>query len=583
MHERPTSIDTDVLVVGGGVAGCLAALEACEGGAHVLVVDKAKMLERAGSVGGGVDQYLTAMNSGPKWDTPEYLLMHIPKLTDGLADMEVAERVVHEMPQVLRKLEGAGVDFTDPETGDYLRTRAFGLPGQYHLNFDGTRFKYHIARAAKGAGTRLLGRTMITELLVDPDTNRAYGAVGVNVRSGEWYVIRAQAVIVCTGDVNRMSQNASGNPFDSWHYPYNTGDGHAQAYRVGAELVNMEFVEATLTPKGMSVQGTNSYAGMGAHFLNRHGERFMFKYDPNGEKARRTMLIEGVIQETLAGNEPLYIDLRHLDAHTLEHFERTLGVDRETLPAFFQQKGIDIKRDPIEISVSEMSIRRGGVYFRGSGLMVDENGETNIAGLYGAGDCSLVSGGIAGASALGAIVGREAARSVTPDGGQRLPTPSEETLDRARAQLAAPLTEADGVPWNEFEDVIREVVTTHAGFQRTEKSLLTALERILEQRGVEDRLYAHDLHDLMRAQESRNIAQCVELMVRAAIERRESRSGAAHNRLDYPERDDENWRKLIILSRDADDSTAIRFEDSDAPEVEDLEEPTPADFEEAQA
>lgn len=574
MHEHPTSIDTDVLIVGGGVAGCLAALEACEGGANVLVVDKAKMLERAGSVGGGVDQYLTAMNSGPQWDTPEYLLMHIPQLTDGLADMEVAERVVHEMPRVLGKLEHAGVDFTDPDTGDYLRTRAFGLPGEYHLNFDGTQFKYHIARAAKNAGTRLLGRTMVTELLVDEDTNRAYGAIGVNVRSGEWYVIRARAVIVATGDVNRISKNASGNPFDSWHYPYNTGDGHAQAYRVGAELVNMEFVEATLTPKGMSVQGTNSYAGMGAHFLNRHGERFMFKYDENGEKARRTMLIEGVMRETLAGNEPLYIDLRHLDQHTLEHFERTLGVDRETLPAFFAQKGIDIKRDPIEISVSELSIRRGGVYFRGSGLVVDANSETNIAGLYGAGDCSLVSGGIAGASALGAIAGREAARRVTSEGERSLPTPAPQTLAQARAQLVGPLDDSRTVSWWDFEDDIREVVTTHAGFQRTEKSLLTALEAILSQRGLEEQLSAHDLHDLMRAHESRNIAQCVELMVRAAIERRESRSGAAHNRLDHPERDDEHWRQLIVVRRGEDGAPAIHFEQSDAPVVEDIEDPS---------
>jgi adenylylsulfate reductase subunit A len=146
LAAEPIQMTTDVLVVGGGVAGCLAATEAAEGGADVLIVDKAKMLERAGSVGGGVDQYLTPMNTGPEWDTPQYLLMHIPMLTDGLVDLDVAEQVVHEMPRMLRKLESIGIDFTDPDTGDYLRTRVFGLPGTYHVNFDGRKFKYFVGR-----------------------------------------------------------------------------------------------------------------------------------------------------------------------------------------------------------------------------------------------------------------------------------------------------------------------------------------------------------------------------------------------------------------------------------------------------
>lgn len=547
MLTAPTHLETDVLVVGGGVAGCLAAFEACEGGANVLVVDKARLLERAGSVGGGVDQYLSPMNSGPEWDTPQYLLLHIPELTDGLVSMDVAERVVHEMPNVLRKLEGIGIDFRDPRTGDYLRTRAFGLPGEYHINFDGTRFKHRVGRAATEAGARLLPRTMITDLLVDRDTNRAYAAVGFNIRTGEWYVIRARAIVVATGDINRISRNASGNPFDSWHYPYNTGDGHAMAFRAGAELVNMEFVEATLTPKGFSTQGTNSYAGMGAHFVNRHGERFMFKYDPRGEKARRTVLVEGVIREVLAGNEPLYVDLRHLPDEVLDHFVKTLGVDRYTLPAYFEQRGIDIRRDPIPISISELSIRRGGVYFRGSGLDVDRNGETDIAGLFAAGDCSVVSGGIAGAAAMGAITGRAAAARAR--GGSALPRPDDEMVAALGARIRAPLGRSCGGSWKQFEARIRDTVTDFAGLRRTDRSLRRALAALRDLAGEEDRLAAGDVHALMRTHEARNIRLSTELMTMAALERTESRSGAAHRRLDYPESDDARWRKVIVVRR----------------------------------
>ena len=563
MQAEPTRLDTEVLIIGGGVAGCLAAIEAGEAGVDVLVADKARLLERAGSVGGGVDQYLTPMNSGPEWDTPQYLLMHIPVLTDGLVDLDVAERVVHEMPKVLRKLEDIGIDFHDPETGEYLRTRAFGLPGTYHLNFEGKRFKHQIGRHAHGVGTQLLPRTMITDLLVDPDTNRAYAAAGFNVRTGEWYVIRAKAIIVATGDVNRISRNASGVPFDSWHYPYNTGDGHAMAFRVGAELVNMEFIEATLTPKGFSVQGTNAYAGLGAHFINRHGERFMFKYDKNGEKARRTALIDGVIQEVLAGNEPLYIDLRHLPDDIKDHFVRTLGIDRHTLPAYFDQKGIDIRTQPIELSISELSIRRGGVYFRGSGLVVNADGETGVEGLFAAGDCSIVSGGIAGAAALGAITGRSAAKRAQTT--TSLPDVDPEMLDAVGERMKAPLERQTGESWKRFEDKIRDTVTDYVGVRRTERGLHKALDVLSELAGHEASLSSHDVHDLMRTHESVNIRLLVELMTRAALERKESRSGAAHRRLDHPNTADPEWRKLVVLRQAADGGVDVTHRPAQSP------------------
>lgn len=563
LRREPTSLQTDVLVVGGGVAGCLAAIEAGEAGVRVLVADKARLLERAGSVGGGVDQYLTAMHSGPAWDTPEFLLLHVPALTDGLVDMAVAERVVYEMERVLRKLEATGVNFKDPRTGEYFRTRAFGLPGTYHVNFDGKRFKYHIARAARRAGAQILPRTSITHLLVDAETNRAYGAVGFNVRTGEWYAIRAKAVILATGDVNRISRNASGMPFDSWHYPYNTGDGHAMAFRVGADLVNMEFVEATLTPKGFSTQGTNSYAGLGAHFINRHGERFMFKYDPNGERARRTVLIEGVIRETLDGNDPLYIDLRHLPEETLDHFVKTLGIDRHTLPSYFEQKKLDIRTQPIELSISELSIRRSGVYFRGSGLVVNVNGETPVAGLFAAGDCSLVSGGIAGAAAMGAIAGRGAAARAKATGSP--PAFDATRLELIRAELLSPLQQHDGILWRAFEDRIRETVTDYLGLHRSEKGLRKGLAILQELAAQEPRLMAADLHGVVRATESKNVRQVVELMARAAIIRTESRSGAAHRRTDFPDTDDEHWRKFILLRRTADGHVSIRTQSPDVP------------------
>ncbi len=324
--NKPMRVDTDVLVIGGGVAGCLAAIAAREAGLRVLVCEKGGSIEWCGSVGGGVDQFLTVLDTNDDWDSPEFLVKHLPELTDGVVDLEVSARVIHELPKMVHKLEGLGVDFRDPLTGQYERHNSFGLPGTYHLDFNGKKFKQTIGRAARKAGATPQARTMVTQLFVHG--GRVQGALGFQFRSGRCYAIRAGAVVLATGDVNRISKNASGLAFDSWHCPYNTGDAQAMGFRAGAVLSNMEFIEATLTPIGFSAQGTNALTGMGAHYLNRHGERFMLKYDPRGEKARRSVLVDAVITETLLGNAPLYVDLTHLPTIEIDNLERTPRLKR---------------------------------------------------------------------------------------------------------------------------------------------------------------------------------------------------------------------------------------------------------------
>jgi adenylylsulfate reductase subunit A len=558
--DEVTRLDTDVLVVGGGVAGCLAAIQARDAGADVLIADKAKFLERAGSVAGGVDQFMTPLNGGEEWDTPQHLMTFVPTLTDGLSDLDVAERAVHELPEVFRRLADIGIDFTDPTTGKYFRTRAFGLPGEYHLNFDGSRFKFQLGRYTKGHGARFLPRTMITDLLTDRSGERVVGAVGFNCRTGERYAVRASAVVVSTGDINRISRNVSGLPFDSWHYPYNTGDGHAMAFRSGARLTNMELVEATLTPLGFSTQGTNSYAGQGAYFLNRHGERFMFRYDPKGEKARRTVLVNAVIEEVLAGNEPIYVDIRHLPEEVKDDFVRTLGVDRYTLPGYFRQRGIDIRHELLPIGISEMSIRRGGSYFRGSGLVVDTSAEATVTGLFGAGDCSMVSGGISAAAAMGAIAGRGAVDRVraTESAGDE-PTLDESSLEAALARMEEPLLAGTDRRWRDLEDAVRQVVTDFVGMRRTDKGLREAQRRLADLGADEVALTATSFHELMRTLESKNIRLAASVMTEAALHRTESRGGAAHRRLDHPDTDDALWKKSIVVSRAPEGGLRIEY------------------------
>jgi adenylylsulfate reductase subunit A len=465
------------------------------------------------------------------------------------------------MPRIFRKLESLGVDFKDRKTGTYYRLRSFGLPGTYHINFDGTDFKKQIGeRVRKGKATVLM-RTMVVQLLTRD--NRAYGALAFNFRTGEWYAIRAKAVVMAAGDVNRISKNASGLAFDSWHFPYDTGDAHAMGYRSGAQLANMESVEATLTPKGFSCQGLNALVSLGAYFVNRHGERFMFKYDKKGENARRAVIADAAINEYLLGNGPVYLDCRHLPQEMLDRMEYTLQVDRYTLPAFYQQKGVNFREELVEISVSELSIRRSGVYFRGSGLAVDVDGETSVEALFAAGDCATVSGGIAGAAVLGHIAGEGTVRRVSETRGT-LPEVDMAEANALRAEAQQALERREGMSWKELEDVTRQTVTDYVGVRRTDKGLRLALDtlRALAQR--ESTLKADDLHGLMRAHEARNIRLNAEMMATASLARKETRTGSSHCRLDYPQTDDQNWRKFVIVARGPDGPT-VRTLSTDRP------------------
>jgi adenylylsulfate reductase subunit A len=544
-HPARQIFETDVLVVGGGVAGCLAAIGATESGARVTVLDKGGLLERCGSVAAGVDQILAVAEDGPEWDTPDYLLRHVPKLTDYVVDMKPVETFVRGLPGMLRKLEKLGVPFRDPSTGKYFRHRTFGLPGEYHIDFDGSRFKPKISRAVIDSKAQVHLRTMAVNLLTR--NNQVVGASAFHIRTGEFYFFRSGAVILATGDTNRLSRNSSGLPFDSWHCPYNTGDAQAIAARHGALMANMEFTENTITPKGISSQGTNSLTGLGAHFINAKGERFMLRYDPAAERARRDILTSAIISETLAGNAPIYCDCRHLPEDILARLEETLGVDRPSLPRWFKEKGIDLKKEPFEVTVSEFSSRRGGVYFRGSGILIDQKTGTNIAGLFAAGDCCTVSGGISGAAVMGYEAGKEAAKFSGRNGAERRVQDQEMNAEQER--LFSACSAAGNLTAAEYEEKIRQIVTDYIGYHRTEEKLRLAVDLLRQLAAEEHGLHARDYHELMRAHEARNIREVAEMVATAALERRESRGSYSHFRADFPNRDDANWRKMIVLKK----------------------------------
>lgn len=545
--QKIQTIEADVAIIGGGVAGCLAALGAYEVGATVVICEKGGIIERSGSVAAGVDHYIALLEEGPEWDTPEYLLRHIPAVTEGVTDIEAAARLVYGLKPMVRYLENLGVDFHDPENDDipYYRHRAFGLPGKYHINFDGSHFKRSIGHAVRKTRAKVLERVMVAEILMEDGQPK--GAVAFHIRHGTVYVISARAVVVATGDANRLGRNASGLPFDSWHMPYNTGDGHAMALRIGARLGNMEFTDCTVTPKGYSTQGLNAFMGGGAYLINGLGERFMPKYSPEAERARRADIVNGVVTEILAGRGPIFCDCTHLPVEEVRRLENTLGVDRPALPFFFEQKKIDLAKEPFEVVVGELATVRAGALFRGSGVHIDADCACNVPGLFAAGDCSTMNAGIAGAAVMGHVAGLSAGQyALSQPKPQGLP---REEQERLREVLYTPLQREQGLKFNEFEDQVRAIVTDLIGYRRDERRLKEALRRLDALRERESEMIAENYHGVMRVNEARSIRTVAEVLATSALERRETRGSGAHFRIDYPQRDEEAGLRIIEVTQ----------------------------------
>lgn len=329
-------------------------------------------------------------------------------------------------------------------------TRSFRQPGPYWINFNGKEMKPRLAAAVRAAGCTVLDRVVIGDLLVREGS--VLSTVGFHLRSGEVYLIRAGAVILAVGGTNRMYLNPSGLSFNTWLCPMNTGDAAAMALRAGAALANIEYMRMTLVPKGLSAAGLNAFMGMGAKLVNAKGEAFMERYDPRGTAAPRYKLVEAVLQEFREGRGPIYLDCRHLALKELGHPNQTLGYDKDTLPDFLREKGLDLSRDLLEITVSER-MQGGPSEVCGSGVKIDGSCRGTIGGLYAAGNCADQCSSLHMAVTSGIRAGTCAAKYAQEQAA--LHEPDHRLVQDKVAEMLAPLGQKRANGWREFEEVLQ--------------------------------------------------------------------------------------------------------------------------------
>jgi succinate dehydrogenase/fumarate reductase flavoprotein subunit len=353
-------------------------------------------------------------------------------------------------------------------------------------------------------------------------------------------------VVLAAGSGARFGLPENGLLHAVFDCPACAGDSYSLGYRAGAQLINMECVKHYITVRHFNGPGLAPLS-LGGKLVNALGQAFLEKPSSGGLELENFMdLFSSIRREYQEGRGPVYIETRHLSPEMVKELERCFfTTERPTYRKFFETRGIRIGRDPIEINLSEAVLCGGhGI----NGLKVSARAETNVPGLYAAGDGAANATSLMGAFVLGRIAGREAVRFAS---GVAAWAPEVNVVKTEEERVFAPLRRPEGIPPALLEHKLRLTVNQYVDNPKSEPKLNTARERLARLRQEVALLKAGDLHEAMKAVEVQAILDCAEIVVAASLERKESRWGVYHDRVDYPRRNDETWRKFVVVQRDS--------------------------------
>jgi L-aspartate oxidase len=522
---------TDVLVIGGGVAGLRAAIAAADAGAEVLLLTKDTIDEsNTWYAQGGIAAVLQA---------PDSLDAHVSDTETvgaGLCDEQAVRVVVEEGPKRVIELLQWGANFDKQKGNPY--DLALGLEGGHsfarilHASGDATGRELAttlINRVRAFESVRVCERTFCIDLLTHE--NRCVGVLALI--GSQVNVIWARRTILATGGAGQLYRESS-NPRIA------TADGHAMAYRAGATLQDMEMVQ--FHPTTLYVAGaartliTEAVRGEGAYLIDRDGHRFMPEYHPDAELAPRDVVSRAIVQQIRKTHHThVYLDVRHLPQDKFRaRFPQLIALCREF--------DIDPAKDPIPIHPA--------THYIIGGVDADLLGRTSLNGLYAVGEAScsglhganrLASNSLLEGLTFGARAGADAARAAA-DNNLRFP----QTLDHRE-----PISQRTELDIADVRNSLRSIMWRNVGIERDGARLAETRDIIaFWSRYVMDKVFdPRNLKpdDAVAGWELQNMLTVCFLVSSAAYTRTESRG--AHFRTDYPERDDDHWRLHLLWRR----------------------------------
>lgn len=532
---KTEKISTDVLIIGGGTAGCYAALTISENSdKKVLICEKAH-IKRSGCLAAGVNALNAYIVEGRK---PQDYVDYAKKDADGIVREDLLLTMSEKLNEVTDRLEKLGLVILKDENGKYV-TR-----GNRNLKINGENIKPILADAVeKAKNVTVLNRVNIFDYSVKD--NKINGAFGFGIESGIFYTIEAKAVIIATGGAAGLYKpnNPGFSRHKMWYPPFNTGAGYAMGIRAGAEMTTFEMrfialrCKDTIAPTGTLAQG------VGAKQINSLGEVYETKYGLTTSER-----VYGTVNENQEGRGPCYL---RTEGITAEQDESLLKAYLNMAPSQtikWIESGRNPSRQNVEIEGTEPYIVGGHT---ASGYWVDTDRATTIEGLFAGGD---VAGGcpqkyVTGALAEGEIAGLSAVKYI--DSKESFEKISNEDTNYHLRETEKYLTDRHSLYTTEqLEEAMQTVMDSYAGGIKTnyrfnEKQLDIADCKIRQLETLTDDLYAENFQELMYICELKERLTVCKSVIAHLRARKETRWHSFAENLDYPEKDDRNFNKYV--------------------------------------
>lgn len=532
---KTEKISTDVLIIGGGTAGCYAALTISENSdKKVLICEKAH-IRRSGCLAAGVNALNAYIVEGRK---PQDYVDYAKKDADGIVREDLLLTMSEKLNEVTDRLEKLGLVILKDENGKYV-TR-----GNRNLKINGENIKPILADAVeKAKNVTVLNRVNIFDYSVKD--NKINGAFGFGIESGIFYTIEAKAVIIATGGAAGLYKpnNPGFSRHKMWYPPFNTGAGYAMGIRAGAEMTTFEMrfialrCKDTIAPTGTLAQG------VGAKQINSLGEVYETKYGLTTSER-----VYGTVNENQEGRGPCYLRTEEITAEQDESLLKAYLNMAPSQTIKWIESGRNPSRQNVEIEGTEPYIVGGHT---ASGYWVDTDRATTIEGLFAGGD---VAGGcpqkyVTGALAEGEIAGLSAVKYI--DSKESFEKISDEDTNYHLRETEKYLTDRHSLYTTEqLEEAMQTVMDSYAGGIKTnyrfnEKQLDIADCKIRQLETLTDDLYAEDFQELMYICELKERLTVCKSVIAHLRARKETRWHSFAENLDYPEKDDRNFNKYV--------------------------------------